>query len=144
VSLRQPPILDYGHNGDPRPRRWWFDLPSLIAALIVGGAIFLGAKLTLELASQFKSYRHQLGTFITIVQAVSRWLVSGGWMALILFPLVVPFVVARRRRGAAPTVRSIRLTIRVTTLLLFLLALTLAASVGLEYASLIRSVSTTP
>jgi len=142
---QQPPILDYGkNNGNPRPPRWWFDLPSLIATLVVGLAVFFGAKLILLLAPQFKTDRHQLGRFILIVQAVSKWVAGIGWMVLLVFPLFLPWIVAWRRRGAMPTVRSIRLTIRVTTLLLFLLALTLATSVGLEYASLIQSVSTTP
>jgi len=142
---QHPPILDYGkNNGNPRPPRWWFDLPALIATLVVGTAIFFGAKLILELAPQFKTDRHQLGRFILIVQLVSKWVIGIGWMVLLVFTLFLPWIVAWRRRGAAPTVRSIRLTIRVTTLLLFLLALTLASSVGLEYAAVIQSVSTTP
>jgi hypothetical protein len=140
----QPPILDYRHTGTPRKRNWWFDLPSLIAAVIVCGAIFFGAILSVQLSTPFQVYGHPKNAFVAIVHGVSRWLVHGGWTILLIFPLGIPLIIARRRHGATPTVRSIRLTIRVATLLLFLLAGTLAMSVAIQYVGLIQSVSTTP
>jgi hypothetical protein len=140
----QPPILDYRHSGTPRKHYWWFDLPSLIATVIVGGAVFFGALISVQLSTPFQVYGHPKSTFVTVVQGTLRWLMHGGWTVLIIFPLSVPLIVARQRQGSAPTVRSIRLTIRVATLLLFLLAGTLAMSVAMQYVGLIQSVSTTP
>jgi hypothetical protein len=141
----QPPIIDYLHTATPRRSYWWFDLPSLIATVILCGAIFFGARLSLALSLQFHiTYRSGAGWFITGVQAVARWLSAGGWLALIILPLSVPAVVARLRQGAAPTIRSIRLTVRIAIVLLILLAGLFALCVAMEYAWLIQSVSTTP
>lgn len=141
---QDPPILDYRHPATPRKHYWWFDLPSLIAAVIVDGAIFFGAIVNVQLTRPFQPFGRPRSTFVNVVQWVCGWLVHGGWSILIIFPLAVPLIVARQRHGAAPTVRSIRFTVRVAILLLFLLAGTLAMSVAMQYVGLIQSVSTTP
>src|ERR1700683_3611093 len=112
-----PPILDYRHPATPRKPYWWFDLPSLIATVLVDGAIFFGAILSVQLAKPFQPFGRPQSTFVNIVQWVCGSLVHGGWAILIIFPLAVPLIVARGRHGAAPTVRSIRFTVRAAILL---------------------------